>query len=229
MKLAILIALAPAIALLVYIYQKDRYDREPPWLLFKIFFFGALASVPIYFIERILSSFNIFPGILSVLYTAFIVAGLTEEYFKRFVVVKLACMDKSYNEKLDGIIYCAFSALGFATVENIMYLIRGFSNFVYTGITRGIFAVPAHMLFGITMGYYLSLSKFAADKNAGRLNFRKSLLVPIILHGTYDFILMSRYTYLLFVFIIFVIYLWRINLIRLNEYIRDSKLENDKS
>ncbi|KPU44850.1 protease PrsW [Oxobacter pfennigii] len=226
MELAIAVALAPTIALIIYIYQKDRYDREPIHLLARLFIFGALTVIPVYFIEKILAELNIFSGLASAAYTAFIVAGLTEEYFKRLVVIKIAFKDKSYNEKLDGIVYCVFSALGFATIENIMYVIFGPSNFIYTGVTRGIFAVPAHMLFGVTMGYYLSLSKYADADNTRVLNYNKSFYVPVLLHGIYNFILMSGLNNLMFVFAAFVIYLWNANLKKLNQYVKESRTNN---
>ncbi len=226
MELLFLIALAPVVALILYIYQKDRYDREPPALLVKIFIYGALTVIPVYIVEKILSIFDVFTGLLSAAYTSFIIAGLTEEYFKRLVVTKFACPNKNYDEKLDGIVYSVMSALGFASVENVMYLLRGMRNFVYTGISRGIFAVPAHMLFGITMGYYLSLSKFADDEAKQNTYFRKSLYVPALLHGIYDFTLISGFTNLIFVFIAFVFYLWKVNLNRLNEYVEESRYKN---
>lgn len=222
-ELAIAVALAPTVALSIYIYQKDRYDREPISLLLKLFFFGALSVIPVYFAEKLLAGFNIFGGILSAAYTAFIVAGLTEEYFKRLVVIRIACRNKNYDEKLDGIVYSVFAALGFATVENLMYILLGNSNAIYTGVTRGVFAVPAHMLFGVTMGYYLSLSKFSTDYGDQQLYLRKSLYVPVFLHGLYDFILMSGFNYLVIIFIVFVLYLWRVNLLKLNEYVQESQ------
>lgn len=226
MELTVLVAIAPAAALAFFIYQKDRYDREPPLLLAKIFILGAITVIPVYIVEIVLSSLNIFTGLFSSLFTAFLVAGFTEEFFKRLVVVRFACPNKNYDEKLDGIVYSVFSALGFATVENIMYLLRGLSNFVYTGFSRGIFAVPAHMLFGITMGYYLSLSKFADNEQDTNRYYTRSLYVPILLHGTYDFILMSRFPHLMIIFLAFVLYLWRANLVKLNEYVAESKINN---
>lgn len=225
-ELAISIALAPTIAIALFIYQKDRYDREPPALLLELFLFGALTVLPVYFIEKLLSFLNPFTGLLSAFFTAFIVAGMTEEFFKRLVVIRLACKNKSYNEKLDGIVYCVFSALGFATVENLIYVLVRSSNFIYTGVTRGLFAVPAHVMFGITMGYYLSISKFANDERVQNINMRRSYFVPVLLHGIYDFILMSRFMNLFIVFFLFVLYLWRINLKRLNEYVDDSRIRS---
>ncbi len=205
------------------LYLTDRYDREPPKLLFKIFILGALSALPTILVEKLLSSVNVFGGIIGIAFSAFIVAGFTEEFFKRQVVLKFAFHHPSFDEKLDGIIYCAFSALGFATFENILYVVLRFSANPYVGIYRGILSVPAHMLFAITMGYYLSLAKFSYDNKTSLFFYRKSLFSPIILHGVFDFILMANIPILMIVFIPFVIYLWVANLKKLNQYYSESK------
>ncbi len=219
----IIIAITPVIALGIGIYLVDRYDREPWKLLLRVFLLGALSVVPILIVERILLSINVFPGIFSIGYTAFIVAGLSEEYFKRLAVIYGAYNDKNFNEKLDGIVYCVFSALGFATVENIMYVVIRYTGNYYVGIMRGILSVPAHMLFGVTMGYYLSLSKYAEDPNLASYYYKRSLIVPVILHGIFNFILMAKIPILMALFIPYVIYLWITNLKKLNLYTKDSK------
>jgi RsiW-degrading membrane proteinase PrsW (M82 family) len=223
MGLAVSLAIAPVIALIIYLYQKDRHNIEPMNLLIYLFFSGSLSAIPVYFVEKLLFFFNIFHGFASSLYTAFVIAGGVEEYFKRLIVIKLAYDNKSYDEKLDGIVYCGFSALGFAAVENIIYVLGGMNDSLYMSITRGIFSVPAHMLFGITMGYYLSLSKFSKTEKIRRLNYRKSYFIPVLLHGIYDFILISHLTNLLIIFVLFLIYLWKNSLDKLNEYVEDSK------
>lgn len=214
----LIIALAPVLALGIYVYQKDRYDREPPSLLLKLFLSGCIIVIPVYFVERFLSAFN-FNN--SALYQAFIIAGLTEELFKYAAVKRVAFNSKYYNEKLDGIIYSVFVSLGFAAVENIIYVLFRSSNYLYVGINRALFAVPAHMLFAITMGYYISIIKFSRSRIA--FYSIMALLMPVMLHGIYDFILMSG-TYGFFgIFIIFVLYLWRINMVRLNRYVMESR------
>ncbi|OPJ55809.1 PrsW family intramembrane metalloprotease [Alkalithermobacter paradoxus] len=218
------IAIAPGIALALGIYLIDRYDKEPVGLLIKVFSLGALSVIPTIIVERFIMRFNIFSGLLSAFYIAFFVAGLVEEYFKRLVVLKTAYTHPSFNEKLDGIVYCTFSALGFATIENISYVVFRYSANSYVGLYRGILSVPAHMLFAITMGYYLSLAKYCQEENEKCKEYmNKSLIVPIILHGTFNFILMSRVNILMILFIPYVIYLWSINLKRLNIYTKDSK------
>lgn len=206
-----IIAVVPAISIAVAVYLSDRYDKEPVALLLKTFIFGALSVIPVIVIERFLSMFNVFTGLLGAAYTAYIVAGFTEEYFKRLVVVKLMCKNKYFDEKLDGIVYAVFSALGFATVENIMYVVFRFSYNPYIGLYRGVLSVPAHAIFGVTMGYYLSLTKFATNKARERANYRKSLYMPMLLHGTFNFILMAGVPQVGIVIAIYAVYLWITN------------------
>lgn len=219
----LMVAVAPGLALALGAYLTDRYDREPIHLLLKVFILGAMSVIPTAFVERILLSFNIFGGILGILYTAFIVAGFTEEFFKRSVVLRTAYHHKAFDEKLDGIIYAVFAALGFATIENIMYVVFRFATNPYVGLYRGILSVPAHMLFGITMGYYLSLSKFATQERQRKSYLKKALIVPMVFHGIFDFILMSQIPIFMVFFIPFVIYLWVLNIKRLNVYTKESR------
>ena len=146
----VFLAVAPAITLVLFIYFFDKHDKEPISLLLKVFLFGALAVVPIVYVEDLLMTINIFPGLASAFYVSFIVAGFTEEFFKRLVVMKIAFKNQHYSEKLDGIVYSVMASLGFATVENIMYVAISFKDDIYVGITRAFLSVPAHMLFGIS-------------------------------------------------------------------------------
>ncbi|MFZ5967897.1 MAG: PrsW family intramembrane metalloprotease [Bacillota bacterium] len=218
------IAVAPGLALALAAYLTDRYDREPIGLLIKVFILGALSVIPTMFVERFLLSLNIFSGVLEAAFTAFIVAGFTEEFFKREVVIRTAYYHRAFDEKLDGIVYAVFSALGFATIENVSYVVFRFAANPYVGLYRGILSVPAHMLFGITMGYYLSLSRFAKSEEKRKSFLRKALTVPLTLHGIFDFILMAQIPLLMVFFIPFVLYLWVVNLRKLNEYTKESRL-----
>ncbi|MEW9121818.1 MAG: PrsW family glutamic-type intramembrane protease [Thermotaleaceae bacterium] len=218
-----IIAVAPGLALALAFYLTDRYDREPLHLLIKVFVFGCLSVIPTAIVERFLISFNVFGGVLGAAYTAFIVAGFTEEYFKREVVLRTAYYHKAFNEKLDGIVYAVFAALGFATIENIMYVVFRFTANPQVGLFRGILSVPAHMLFGVTMGYYLSLSRFVHNEEFRKIYLRRALVIPMLLHGGFNFILMAQIPLLMIFFIPFVIYLWIINLRKLDEYAEESK------
>jgi len=222
----VIIAVIPGIALALGLYLTDRYDREPVRLLVKLFLFGILSAIPTIFAERFLSRLDFLPGLLSVAWTSFIVAGFTEEFFKRAVVMVVAYRHNAFNEKLDGIIYCAFASLGFATIENIMYVVTGYDADPYIGLYRGLLSVPAHMLFAVTMGYYLSLARFSPDNQCQARYLSLSLFMPILYHGIFDFILMARIPILLILFIPFVVFMWIASLKKLNRFYKESKAYN---
>jgi RsiW-degrading membrane proteinase PrsW (M82 family) len=143
------------------------------------------------------------PKNLKAFYTAFIVAGLTEEAFKYLAFFLLIWRNKNFNEKFDGIVYAVFISLGFATVENIGYVIQFGEQ---TGYIRALASVPAHALFGVTMGYYFGLAKFYTVQR--KLFLVRAILYPIILHGIFDFILMLGNYRLFLAFIPYVIFLY---------------------
>lgn len=197
------LATAPIIALLIFVYLKDKYEREPLGLCLKIALFGAIATVPILLFEILMSKFEYFLGnsqIMKAFWNSFMVAGLVEETFKFLVIYLFIWKNKNFDEPFDGIVYATFASLGFALVENILYV---FENGAGTGILRAFTAVPAHTMFGITMGYFFGVAKFS-DSNKTSL-LAASLVVPIFIHGFYDFILMSQNTLLLLLFVPFLI------------------------
>jgi protease PrsW len=217
------IAIAPGIALALIIYLTDWHEREPLRLLIKLFAIGFISVIPTAIIEQGLLMLNPFTGILAIAFIAFLVAGFTEELVKRHLVIRYALNRVEFDERLDGIIYAVFIALGFATAENINYVVFAFASNPYVGIYRGLISVPAHMLFAITMGYYISLSKFSIETGLKRAYLRKALIMPFLLHGIFDFILMAQMDIVLIAFIPFTIYLWVTSMKKLNAYYRDSK------
>ena len=218
-----IIAIIPAAIIILGIYLSDRHDKEPFKLLLFTYILGALTVIPAIIVEEILIFFNIFPGILGAFFNAFIVAGFTEEYFKRLVVLKYPYRTKYFNEKLDGIVYSVFATMGFATVENIIYVAFRYTNNPFIGLYRGIFSVPAHAVFGITMGYYLSLAKFDTNIDRKKANMRKSLYIPIIMHGMFDFILMAEIPQLTMIFVPYTLFLWILNQRKLASFMYDSR------
>jgi RsiW-degrading membrane proteinase PrsW (M82 family) len=115
-------------------------------------------------------------------FNAFFKVALIEEFSKFIFVRFVLYRNKNFNEPFDGIVYSVIVSMGFATVENIVYVFQyGFA----TGILRLFTAVPAHAAFGILMGYFLGKAKFTH-----RRNFYLSvaaLLIPTVFHGTYDY------------------------------------------
>jgi RsiW-degrading membrane proteinase PrsW (M82 family) len=225
----ILQAVAPGLALTIFIVLTDRYDKEPKRLLILVFFLGMIVTLPTLAVEIVGQSLNIFSGLLGKLFEAFIVIGLAEEFFKRLVVTRTVFRHPAFDERLDGIVYCSITALGFATLENIVYVLSYSAVSPDIWITRGLLSVPTHMLLGITMGYYLSMAKFCTDPRRCAGYYRKSLFIPALLHGTFDFILMSEIPILSLLLLPFVAFLWISAIIKLRRYYKESKEKHRNS
>jgi RsiW-degrading membrane proteinase PrsW (M82 family) len=200
----IIIALAPVLIIAVYIYIRDKYEREPLKMLLISLVVGCIITIPVVYVEGIISGIGRdFEGLVSAAWSAFAVAAITEEIFKFVALYLLIWNNRHFNEKFDGIVYACFISLGFAAIENILYVTDGGMG---VGITRAFTAIPAHALFGVLMGYQFGLARFYPEERTWRLFL--ALLLPILLHGIYDFILMSGHPYLLIVFIPYLIFLW---------------------
>lgn len=201
----LLISVVPVAIILVYIYYRDKYEKEPISLLIKGLISGMVIVFPVIVAEKSIG--HLLPHLFSNNFgmafgDAFLVAALCEETFKLLAIYLLIWKNPHFNERFDGIVYAVFVSLGFALVENIMYV---FSNGFSVGISRAFSAVPAHAMFGIMMGYYLGLAKFILPKRS--LYFSLAFIVPILIHGFYDFILMVKIQWVLLLFFPFLIYL----------------------
>ena len=185
MIILLLSAGLPVVIFLVAIYRKDTI-KEPPKMILKCFFFGCLATIPILFIEQFVSGFNVFttPHWYA-FYDAFITAALVEEGVKFLFLYWIIWKSREFDQYYDGIVYAVFISLGFAFIENILYVAEyGFG----TAILRAVLSIPGHGLFGVAMGYFFALAKFSVKHKGGLLWL--SFFVPFLFHGIYDFILM---------------------------------------
>lgn len=201
---ALLASLAPVFIILFYIYFRDKYDKEPLGMLVKALLLGILIVIPVIFVERMLMSLMPpFGKVAAAAYHAFVVAGGTEELFKYLALYILVWRSPSFNEQFDGIVYAVFVSLGFAGVENVLYVMDGGMQ---TALMRALTAVPAHAIFGISMGYYFGIARRYKELRKNYL--RKAIFIPILLHGIYDFILMVEISWLLLLFIPYVIGLY---------------------
>ncbi|SEM85808.1 Membrane proteinase PrsW, cleaves anti-sigma factor RsiW, M82 family [Mesobacillus persicus] len=195
--------IAPGLALLSYFYLKDQYGSEPFSIVFKTFISGALLVFPIMFIQYVLDKENVMQGLF---YEPFITMGLLEEFFKWFILFYTIYQHVSFDEPYDGIVYGASVSLGFATVENIFYL---FANGLEYAVGRALLPVSSHALFGVIMGYYLGKGKFSLESKWKWLWL--SLVVPVMLHGSYNYILITLEDWLNLM-IPFMIFLWYVGL-----------------
>lgn len=188
------IALAPAFIIMIYIYFKDKYEKEPIRLLLKNFGLGASVSIIITLIVGSVGNY-FYPitdplSILQQFVKAFVIVALVEEFSKYVIVRYFAQRNKEFDEPFDGIIYAVMVSMGFAAIENILYVFQfGMQN----GILRAFTAVPAHATFGVLMGYFMGKAKFAkTKKDKIRLNLT-GLLIATLFHGAYDFFLFINF------------------------------------
>ncbi|TYA71645.1 PrsW family intramembrane metalloprotease [Seonamhaeicola marinus] len=183
----LLFAVAPVFIIILYIYYKDKYEKEPKRLLFYNFLLGAVVSIIIttllYYIFDIILPLQNETSVFQQFVKAFFVVGLCEEFSKYVIVRYYAQKNAEFNEPFDGIVYAVMVSMGFAATENIFYVLEGG---IQTAILRAFTAVPAHATFGILMGYYMGKAKFSKNKTILNLS---GLFLAIIFHGAYDFFL----------------------------------------
>lgn len=185
------LALAPGFAISLFVYLKDRYNREPWRALLFSFLLGMISIVPAIALEMT-SGITVegFAGqsVQRVALEAFGVVALSEEGCKLAMVLLYAFRSRHFDDPFDGIVYAVMVSMGFATLENIGYVMNGGYA---TAILRMFLSVPAHACFGVLMGYYLGLAKFDAGRRP--LHLLRSLAWPVLFHGAFDFFLFLGY------------------------------------
>lgn len=206
------IAILPGLILGLYIYIKDKQEKESPKLLTKLFIGGTLSSflaVGLTYILNFLTPIDIltvdYTNTKSVLFHAFITVALIEETSKWLFTYFMTRNDKEYNYTFDIIIYSSFVSLGFATLENILYIL--ISKRLDVALIRAFTTVPSHLFFAIFMGYFLL--KYRNIKNNNQklkkiIYLALSILIPTLLHGFFDFCIMLKSANLISIFIIFL-------------------------
>ena len=210
-----LLATFPPLLVVYLIYKLDKYEKEPISQIIKVFFLGCLTVVPVLIIASLrdpLYQSGLFDKLISIsgsgllgvkemsiFVYAVIGIALVEEFFKYLVLTKYIYPKDDFNEPMDGIVYGVTVSMGFAFVENLayIYLYHPESGF-QVALIRMVSAIPAHALMGVVMGYYVGKAKFSSNEKSMLL---KGLLSAIILHGLYDYFLMSEMGIGIFAFI----------------------------
>lgn len=222
----IYLAVIPSVILLIYVYQKDIVEKEPLKLLVTLFFLGILISVPVTFLGQFVMSAtglnvpnsNIAPiNYFDSFVLAFLVAGLIEEGYKYIVVLFATWKNKNFNHKYDAIVYCVFVSLGFATIENILYILR---NDFKVAIYRAIISVPAHAFYAVACGFFLGFAKESSIKKKTKMKYLflvLSFVIPWMLHGLFDFLLYTENSILFGVFSSFVAILYIVSYIEIKK------------
>lgn len=215
--LSIIISVLPVVVLCKYIYDQDKY-KEPKYLLIKLFVIGMITIIPTIIIELFLQKvFTVHTdNIISFFINTLISVAIVEELSKWIVVKSVAYNNKEFDHIYDIIVYSVFTSLGFALIENIIYVLN--TN-IGIGIFRAIVSIPIHACCGIIMGYFLGKAKVSDITLSNRRNRHLifSLLVPTITHTLYDTLLFSHNDTLLLIFIFFVIYTYISSLIKVKK------------
>ena len=175
--------LVPPVLLMVYMYRIDKVEKEPVGLIFKTFIFGMISVIPAIILELGLGFVldMVYPGytkgtVYNLIYF-FLVVGFSEEFSKRLMATISVWKSPEFNYHFDAIIYYATSALGFAALENIMYMTQFGAEIAISRL------IPVHVVCGIFMGYFMGWAKTAE---------LIGLLIPILIHGTWDFCLTTE-------------------------------------
>lgn len=216
--LLLFLAIIPVVLICHYIYVKDK-RKEPKGLLVKLFLFGFLSAVLTLLITDILVKIIPFFGMDSkeltnnyILFFIYIFGGvaLVEEYSKFILTYWGSYNNNNFDELYDGIVYCVYVSLGFACLENVLYVLGNaadsFSIGIQTALLRGVMAVPGHAFDAIFMGHFFGLAKYYQKKENKSLEKKYLLyavLIPVLIHGAYDFGLLSEN--LLFISLVFVL------------------------
>ena len=225
------LSVIPSIIIAFIIYLSDKKEKEPLLKIVKAYILGIVSISLVLFVSK---EFNIESidvensSRLNIFIYSFVLIAMVEEVAKWLCSYLSVKNNPDYDYMYDGIVYFAYVALGFATVENGLYAMAGD---IETVLVRAITTVPSHVAFGIVSGYYFSIYRRELYKNK-KINAYKnlafSIYVPILLHGFYDFCLLTN-NYIYFVtYIIFVSTLYTLTISRALRMERIDHKLNDK-
>lgn len=199
------IAVIPVIVLAIYFYNKD-VDKEPKKVLLKIFFIEIALTIAVAFVETSLSKKVLVNDELSFLFYYVYIVGFAEEFSKFLPAYFFGIRSEHYNSYYDAVIYCVFSALGFACIENIMYVMSGG---IFVGILRAVLSVPGHILWSAIVGAFIGLATITEKKRRKQLKpvyVLTGLITASFIHGIFDYSLESgNFIAILFIFVVEII------------------------
>ena len=189
MDYLLLAAVVPPLFLGYRIYKMDSVEKEPVSLLIKLLVGGGLITFVASVAEDLLSVLHSSPVLsywAAQVIENFIVVALTEELCKYIILKWMTWKNPEFNYTFDGVVYAVTVSLGFALVENIMYV---YAYGINTAMIRAFTAIIAHAVFGVIMGYYYGEARKAASagRGAAALGLRnRGILMAVLLHGLYD-------------------------------------------
>ena len=193
-------AIAPGLALLSYFYLRNEMDTEPRRTLLHSFIYGGVITFPVLFLQFVIKEEQALsdPFFINVVFTSSI-----EEFVKWLIILAVILRHIEFDDPYDGILYGAAVSLGFATVENVIYLL---SFGIDHAFMRAVLPVSSHALFGVVMGYYYGKGKFSSDEIQKKY-IALALIGPVGLHIMYNSILMLE-EYFMYAMLPFMLFLW---------------------
>lgn len=227
-------ALGPAILLVAYVYARDKYKREPISQILKGLLYGVLSALLVLMYHDVMGFVGLTPvlhgGVLGAIEEAVLEAAIPEETAKLLMLWLLVRRNRYFDEYVDGVVYAVCVGMGFAGLENILYVVQSGPDWAATAAVRAVFAVPGHYMDAVAMGFFYANAHFRRKHKAGA---RVCVwLVPVLWHGIYDALCMTSDIIpnpyiqggISLVFIVFFVWAQR----RANRYI-DRQLERDRN
>lgn len=206
MFILLTVAIAPGLALFSYFYLRKQIAKEPSRTLFHTFLYGAIMTFPIMFIQHVFEEEVLFSSsfMQNVVFTSAL-----EEFIKWLILFLAVYKHVEFEDAYDGILYGASVSLGFATVENVLYLLTYGTDIAFI---RALLPVSSHALFGVVLGYYFGRAKFAAELYKSKFLII-AFFAPYGLHFIYNAIFAIQELFL-YLIIPFMLFLWWFGLTR---------------
>ena len=222
MSIAMALAVLPSILIMIYIYKKDHIEKEPIRMILRLVFGGVFSALPALSMEGLgtnLQDIFMVPGTTPYnLISSFVVVAFSEELVKFIFLYCISWRSYHFNCMFDAVVYAVCASLGFATLENIFYVLE---NGLGVAIMRAITSVPGHTMFAIFMGINYGKAKVYAEyssDNKWLLHATNAVIVPTLIHGFYDFCLFQGTGAYVIVFCIFLILLYIAAFRTVNKY-----------
>jgi protease PrsW len=189
--LVLVVSAAPAIGFMVLILRMDRREPEPLRLVLRVMGLGAASGIIAGLLESALGHLAFFQGtgLGAAAVESFLQVAPLEEGCKLAVVLLFVWGNPNFNEENDGIVYLGASSIGFALLENVMYVTR---HGLGTGVLRAFTAVPLHVFTAVVMGLWVGKAKFAAGRPRRAFMIAWGLVMAWVIHGAYDTFAMSK-------------------------------------
>lgn len=226
----VMAGIMPAILLVAYICWKDRKHPEPVWWILYATMMGCGAAVVSTFLAAGIEHLPLWALVpegstLHAWATAFLLAAVPEEVGKWWFLTRIAKSNPYFDERMDAIVYAVCIGMGFAGLENVLYLFNAAEDWMQVAAARSLLSVPGHFAFAVLMGYYYGKVHFARSKWKKLRLGPMVLLAPIVAHGIYDGLLMMNHDLpaviaaaISIAFIVFLIRLHRYSRVRIKRF-----------